>query len=229
MLLSLSRIAILGIVLLSLAFASAAQAVPILLTLSDVSNNEGEFDGVDATELNATALLTVFGTTLTIEFSNSTDTLSSQPMDISAFVFNFSSAISSLTLTSAPSTDAGWAQVASTVGGFGSFDDGAKANPDSVSNEVGLNPDLVMAGETGIFVYSFVCGGVCDETDFIVPTDPQGFTFAAKFINGGGLDGDSAWGGTMGSGVPIPEPGTATLIMLGLAGLGVVGRRQRAA
>ena len=227
MLLSLSRIAVLGTVLLSLAFASAAQAVPILLTLSDVSNNEGEFDGVDATELNATALLTVFGTTLTIEISNSTDTMSSQPMDISAFVFNFSSAISSLTLTSAPSTDAGWIQVASTVGGFGSFDDGAKANPDSVFAEIGRNPDLVMAGETGIFVYSFVCGGVCDETDFIVPTN-KGFTFAAKFINGNG-GGESGWGGTMGSGVPIPEPGTATLIMLGLAGLGVVGRRQRAA
>ncbi len=83
------------------------------------------------------------------------------------------------------------------------------------------------AGETGIFIYSFVCSGVCDESDFIVPTN-KGFTFAAKFINGNG-GGLSAWGGTTGSGVPIPEPGAATLIMLGLVGLGVVGRRQRAA
>ncbi len=137
MLLALSRIAILGIVLsLSLALASAAQAVPILLTLSEVSNNEGDIDGVDNTELNATALLTVAGTTLTIELTNSTDTLSSQPFDISAFVFNYSSAISSLTLTSAPSADTGYSQGApNNIGGFGKFDDGASARIPTPSSE----------------------------------------------------------------------------------------------
>jgi hypothetical protein len=216
--------------LIAMVMASAAQAIPIVLTLSEVSNNEGEGNGVDNLELNATATLTVVGTTLTIELANLTDTLSTQEFDISAFVFSTSSDISALTLTSAPSADAGWSQGASSVGGFGTFDDGASANPDLVNNEVGLNPDLVNAGETATFIYSFVCGGACDETDFIQPSsDPNGgITFAAKFINGGSIGGDSAWGGTTSSGVPIPEPGTASLIMLGLAGLGAYGRRQRA-
>lgn len=226
-------ISTIGISLLTALFAfsiaGTAHAVPILVTLSEVSNNEGELDGVDATELNATALFTVTGTTLTIVLTNTTDTLSNNEFDISAFVFNVNSDdISALTLTSFPNADGGYTQGTSVVGGFGSFDDGAFANIDTTGPdfEIGENLDLVNPGDSETFTYTFTCSGTCDEEDFVTPNGSD-YTFAAKFINGGGLGGDSAWGGTTSPGVPIPEPFTASLLMLGLLGLGVAGRRSR--
>jgi hypothetical protein len=204
------------------AVAGTAQAVPLLVEVSDVSNGT-----VPASDLNATLLFTVTGTTLTIDVTNTTDALSSQDFDIQAINFNINSDdISGLTLTSFPFTDAGWTQGAGVAGGFGSFDDGASALPDLTDGEIGLNPDLVNAGETGTFTYSFICSGTCTEEDFVV-ANGSGYTVAVKFINGGGLHGDSAWGGTTSPGVPIPEPSTVSLLLLGLVGLGVAGRGGR--
>ena len=206
--------------------SGVAQAVPILVTVSEESNDPGN---VPASDLNATLLFTVTGTTLTIDVTNTTNTLSLQDYDISAFNFNTNEAdISNLVLTGYPSTDAGWTQGSTSSGGFNPFDDGASANPDLTDNAVGLNPDLVNAGETGTFTYSFDCAGTCTEEDFIVAND-SGYTVAVKFINGGAppfASSDSAWGATTSSGVPIPEPSTASLLMLGLVGLGAARRRR---
>lgn len=167
------------------------------LVLSEMSNNEGELDGVLADELNATAIVTVADTTLTIELMNTSDPLSTMDFDISAFNFNHSFEVSNVQLTSFPSSDAGWLKSDRRsdlrVGGFGRFDVAVKAKPDLTFGEVGLNPDLVNAGETGLFVFSFACSGTCDAADFDVEIE-SGKAVAVKFINGDGIGGLSAWG-----------------------------------
>jgi hypothetical protein len=208
---------VLATVVLALVIAGASQATPILVTLAEESNDPGK---VAASELNATFLFTVVGTTLTIDVTNTTDALSLQNYDISAFDFNISTEIVALTLTSAPSSDAGWIQGTTVAGGFMPFDDGASALPDQTNNEIGQNPDLINAGASGAFTFSFVCGGACDETDFVLPNG-NGYTLAAKFINGDGQpSGDSGWGAT----TFVPEPSTGLLLLIGLAGL--AGRRH---
>ena len=168
------------------------------LVLSEMSNNEGENDGVPADELNATAIVMVAGTTLTIELTNTSDLLSSMDFEISAININVNGAdVSNVRLTFFPSSDTGWFMTNRRsdrkVGGFGSFRVAVKVAPDSIYAMEGMNPDLIGPGETGLFVFSFDCAGECDAADFDVENE-SGKAVAVKFINGGGIHGYSAWG-----------------------------------
>jgi hypothetical protein len=169
-----------------------------MIVLSEMSNNEGEGNGVSADELNADVTLTVVGTMLTMEVENTSNALSSMDFDISAINFNFNPAdVSNVQLIMAPDSDAGWIKsnrrADRMIGGFGSFGVAVKALPDLTYGEVGMNPDLIGPGETGVFVFSFDCAGACDASDFDLENGASK-AVAAKFINGGGSGGVSAFG-----------------------------------
>jgi hypothetical protein len=137
-----------------------------MIVLSEMSNNEGEGNGVSADELNADVTLTVVGTMLTMEVENTSNALSSIKSNRRADRM---------------------------IGGFGSFGVAVKALPDLTYGEVGMNPDLIGPGETGVFVFSFDCAGACDASDFDLENGASK-AVAAKFINGGGSGGVSAFG-----------------------------------
>jgi hypothetical protein len=118
-----------------------------------------------------------------------------------------------------------WAPVVNNqiVDGFGSFRFGLT---DGVG---GTNVNLIGPTESVLFTFS-VSGSASGDLDFIVENG-TGKVIAAKFVNGpidpeSPGNEDSAFGAS--SGAPIPEPGTLSLLGLGLAAIGTQRRSRRA-
>lgn len=203
---SLALVALVGL------FAAGGSSATTI-TLSTVSS-----DATLASDLDATLDFSVSGTTMTLTVTN-TGSL----FNVNAIYFNGSASVTSLSLVSATHSVNGnvllaWApiELGSSADGFGAFD---YALTDGVGE---TNPNILNAGESVIFVFT-VNAGLADA-DFIVPNG-SGYYGAAKFVNGpddpeSPGDEDSAFGAT------VPEPGTVAFLVVGLAGLGQLGRRR---
>ena len=107
------------------------------------------------------------------------------------------------------------------LGSLGTFSVGI-----AVHGDVNQNPDLITAGEQDVMITLSCQGGDCSGAQLV---ENSAFKLvAAKFINGGDVNGDpndSAFGGS-GDGGLVPEPGTLALTCMGLAGLLLMGRRR---
>jgi hypothetical protein len=169
----------------------------------------GEFDGGNA------------GDEIQLTFENTTSGgFGAGDYDVSEIWLSLSSDITiGSILSPAVGANLGWelgAPPATMVDGFGLFNLGV-----TLIGDVNLNPDLILPGETAAILISFACAGTCDESDLI--NNAKGKAAAAKFLNGGDVYGDpndSALGASA-----VPEPSTALLMSLGLAGLAAVRRR----
>jgi hypothetical protein len=185
-----------------LLLATAASGSTI--TLSDFSNNE-----TPASVLDATFDFSISGPTeLTLRVTNTT--VAPDTYNINEIFFNADTNVSGLSLDSATHSAEGlvtlsWAPVDidSMIGGFGTFDFG-------LTNGVGeTDPSLIGPTEFIDFVFTISGTGPFADTDFATP-NADGFTAAAKFVNGPG--DNSAFGA-------VPEPGAGLLLGLGLVAL----------
>ncbi len=132
--------------------------------------------------------------------------------------------MTSLTLTSATHSVAGnvfaaWQPtvVGAMVDGFGNFDFG-------VDDGVGAtNPNLILAGENIVFVFTIGGTGPFVMTDFDV-ANASGYNAASKWVSCTGNDcvelDDSAFGAS------LPELGSGALLLVGLTSW-LVGSRRR--
>jgi len=206
---------------LGLLIASTASASTI--TLSDVSS-----DATPASTLDATLdFMVIGGDTLQLTATNLT--LAPDDFNVAELFWNATSAVSGLTLLSATHSVegdvlAGWNPVLTgqMADGFGIFD---YALQDGVGEG---NPNIIGPSESIVFLLSISgsCAGTftCSMTDFVV-AQANGYIGAAKFVNGPddpeapGME-DSAFGAA------VPEPTSALLMGLGLAGLSGYRRRM---
>lgn len=204
-------------------------ASAISITLSDMSSESEEDPGTPASVLDGIVGFQIgefdggnAGDEIQITFENTT---SGGPgagdYDVNEIWLNLSSDITiGSILSPAIGANLGWDLAApppEMVDGLGMFNLGM-----TLIGDVNLNPDLILPGETATILLSFSCSGTCDDDDVI--NNLKGKAAAAKFINGGNVNGDpndSAWGAS-----PVPEPSTALLVGLGLTGLAATARRR---
>jgi hypothetical protein len=198
---------LLGVLLLGVSTAQAST-----INLSSVSS-----DATPASSLSATIDTQILGGD-TLQLTVTNDTTAPNEFNINQVYFNGSDDVTSLVLSTATHSDVGdvlvdWAPVdhVSRAGGFGNFDFGLLGG-------VGENDPSVI-GPTESIVYVLAITGTCANLlsctmDDFNAGNANGFTFAAKFVNGPddpeapGTE-DSAFG-------TVPEPATALLVPLGL-------------
>jgi hypothetical protein len=145
--------------------------------------------------------------------------------NVNSVWWNAVSSVTGLTLLSATHSAAGdvfaaWSPVEndSPVDGFGTFRFGLTDGVGSMS------PNILEPGESVVFILSIAGTGPFTDADFVFPNS-MGYTAAAKFVNGpddpeSPGNEDSAFGA-------VPEPGTASLIGVGLLGIALGRRRPR--
>jgi hypothetical protein len=202
--------------------ASAVSIGEVEVILSDMSS-ETEEGGTPAGLLDALVTVELSGTDILITVDNNT---SGGPgagnYDISEVWLNLTGeTISSVSPAGAGNgaNTTGWDLLApptTMVDGFGTFTAGF-----SVHGNVSQNPDLILAGQQNYMLLVGCADGDC--SDAMLEDNAMGKAVVAKFINGGDAYGDpndSAFGAS-----PVPEPGTAALLGLGLIGLVAAGRR----
>lgn len=229
---------------LLLFLAAPAQAIPLEYTLSDMTSEQEEIDddlcavapcGTPASVLDATVTVELSGSDLKITVDNNTSGGSGAgDYDISEIWLN----ISGVTVNSvspagsgAGATSDGYdLAVPSTVDGYGTFSVGIV-----VHGDVNQNDDLITAGQQNVMII-LGCSDIGGCAAASIVDTSKGKQVAAKFINGGAvydegpgnkLDGnDSAYGASGEGFPPIPEPGTAALLFVGLSGLLAATRRR---
>jgi hypothetical protein len=171
------------------------------------------------------------GDTIQFEITLTTDA----GVDYNAFAFSLTGDLASALGSAAPA----WAGVANlvtnfdwhyTAGGKVKFGTNGRIGP---AAEPFPTPAKV-AGPFGFFGQSGRTGdGVASLMGTVTITADTAGTYVGGGIQYPGVDG---FGGTAGSGVHavsggsftvVPEPGTALLMVLGLGGLGVMGRKSR--
>jgi hypothetical protein len=195
----------------------AAPAGAGTISLSDMSSEQEE-GGTPPEVLTADLTFTVVGNTLTLDVDNLSN------YDIAELYFNSTSDITSLTLDQPP-TDADWLLIGpQSVSSFGTFDHHV-----SVQGSINQSSATILSGTSQTLQFTLDCAGgaTCDMADFIVNND-GGKAVAAKFQRGGEVFDDNFPGGddsAIGAS-PVPEPGTAALLGLGLVALARVGRSR---
>lgn len=204
--------------LLSMLIAGSAFALPLPVTtdLSSMSSEQGE-GGTPPGPLDASVTVELVGTDLKITIDNNT---SGGPgsgfYDISGVWLNITGeTIDSVSPLGAGSgaTSTGFDLTApppQMVDGFGMFTVGI-----AVHGDVNQNPDLITATEQNVMVILTCADGDCSSAALV--DNASGKAVAAKFINGGdnfGDPNDSAFGASPAG--FVPEPGTGTLVGLGL-------------
>ncbi|MGH7287712.1 MAG: PEP-CTERM sorting domain-containing protein [Myxococcota bacterium] len=215
-------------------FAIGSSASALGITLSEMSSN-----GTPASVVDATLEFTDLGGGL-LQLDVTNDTTSPNEYDISEIAFN----LDGVTMLELDSPLSGWtlngsaANVAVAPGaimidGFGNFEF-------HLVDGVGGDPDQIIPGETVTFIFTYtgtLAAGILEANS------PEGKMVAGKFVNGppdpecagvivptpqcpeGESTEDSAFGAS-GSGAVIPEPATAWLLGIGIAGLLLSGRRR---
>jgi hypothetical protein len=213
-------VVLLGAAALSLAFALPATATTI--HVSDLSS-----DDTPASQLDANVSFDVVGTTLFIGVTNLTDDPAA--FNISAIYFNSSDDIADLIFSDGPGScpvgSCRWDVFASSndtkAGAFGTFDWAI------ISND---KKGAIAPSDTAIFEFEISGSGPFDMSDFgtefsTIPPGKFPSLVAVKFVQCSGSaciqNDDSAFGAA------IPEPGTASLVLMGLLGLAIRGRNPR--
>jgi hypothetical protein len=190
--------------------------------LSEISS-----DSTPASQLDASVSFDVVGTTLIIGVTN----LTSDPaaFNISEIYFNSSAAVTDLTFTDGPGSCPGgncrwdiFSKGSSTrAAGFGAFDWAI------ISNDVAKG--AIGPSDTSTFEFDISGTGPFHMSEFgtelsSIPPGKYPSLVAIKFVQCSGQDciesDDSAFGAA------IPEPGTASLVLVGLVGLAITGRKQ---
>ncbi|UCF34918.1 MAG: PEP-CTERM sorting domain-containing protein [Phycisphaerales bacterium] len=154
--------------------------------------------------LDATLEFIVVDSTLTLEVTN--DTTAPDTFDISEVHFNVleSAGVTALALISP--TEGWFLRTNVDTGMFGVFDF-------TVIDGVGEVPTQILPGETEAFTFDISGGGPFYASDFTsdfstIPPGDMPALAAAKFVDG--PDMDSAYGAY------VPEPGSLSLLALGL-------------
>ncbi len=188
----------------------ASQASATLITLSDFASNGGPAAEVlDATmDFDVDLLLN----TLTLTVTNTT--VAPDQFQINRIFFNGGGNVTGLTMNSFPM---GWAFVLEMTP-FGVFDFAIGAGPPEGGGIDLILPGAIFAKE---FVFDIQFSGPYAKADFInafsmIPPGDAAMTHAAKFVRGPG--DASAFGA-------VPAPGS--IVLLGIAGALLTGRRRR--
>jgi hypothetical protein len=205
-----------GAIALAVLLLAPGAALATTITLSNVSS-----DATNPGLLDADFDFSVSGATLTLTVYNT-----GSDFNVNEVYFNAAAGVTTLSLSSATHSvngdvSAAWLpiEIGPSPDGFGAFDYG-------LTDGVGqTNPNIIGTGENVVFVFSINGGiGTFTDADFI-QENGNGYTAAAKFVNGpddpeSPGDEDSAFG-------TVPEPGTFGLLGLGIAGLAALRRRPR--
>ena len=194
----------------------ASQASATLITLSDVASNGGG-NAPSADVLDATMEFVVDDILNTLTLTVTNTTVAPDEFNINRIYFNGGGNVTGLTMNAFP---LGWAFEANTeANGFGTFDFALGAGPVEGG---GLNVIFPGAIFAKVFVFDIQFSGPYAKADFIdvfstLPPGDIATTHAAKFVQG---PGDAS-----GFGARIPAPGS--ILLLGIAGAFLTGRRRR--
>ena len=194
----------------------AGQASATLITLSDFASNGVGAPTADVLDATMDFDVDVILNTLTLTVSNTT--VAPDEFQINRIYFNAGGNVTDLLLNSFPT---GWDFKTGPevhANGFGLFDFALGAG-----NINGTGNSLILPGQSIVFVFDIVKSGPILKADFIntFSLNPPGMTddpmtHAAKFVRGpGDISGFGA----------VPAPGT--LVLLGIAGALLSGRRRR--
>lgn len=190
----------------------AGQASATLITLSDFASNGGGAPTAEVLDATLDFDVDLILNTLTLTVSNTT--VDPDLFQINRVYFNGGGNVTGLTMNAFPG---GWDFRKDThADGFGVFDFALGSG-----NINGSGNSLILPGESLVFVFDIQKSGPILKADFILtlsmePPGDVAMTHAAKFVRG---PGDASGFGA------VPAPGS--LVLLGIAGALLTGRRRR--